>query len=517
LFVLVQDIKSLKKTIAGIEEKITPLQNRRDQTRSLKQELEIRLHETAQVFAQLTRESDSLEKELSFAKNESGTIHARIDILIQEKDLMTGEEQRIEQEKEQLETSIQNLGREEESLRTKVKSTEEELEKLQAESEQKRQQYFELRSGLDVLQERTRNLERRIQDSEIREQAIHKKIQESEQEIDRSEKEKSGLKKKVHNMGDQLRKINVEIASRENNLNQEESTFHQLQQHQSAQEKKLESLREKHENAKEERIKWEIKKAEKERDLVNCEESCWQELKKSIDEIKKEVEINESATPGIEKDLETAQDKLQRIGSVNLMAEEEYQSQKERYDFLMEQKQDLIDSIASTKEAIRKIDQESRTQFLKALTAVNQNFQDIFAILFEGGSAQIKLSDEDDPLESGIEVIAQPPGKRVQNLALLSGGEKTLTSLAFFFALFRYKPAPFCILDEVDAALDENNLERFLNLMKKIKHRTQFIIVTHNFKTMEVADYIYGTTMPEPNITSMYSVKLKNGKAVKES
>lgn len=517
LFALTQDIKALKETIAGIDEKLKPLQKRRDETRAAKQETETRITQAEQELAQLTRDNDSIDKELSFSKSESEKIQSHIDILIQEKEFMAEEEKRIKQKKDQLDTSIRDLGREEESLKEKVKQAEDKLEILQKESEQKRQHYFELRSALDVLKERILNLERRIQDSEKREQESLEKIDELAQEIDRSEKEKTGLKEKVHTMGEQLRKINEDVKDQENRLNQEESKFHHLQREQQEQEKKLESLREKHEAAKEERIKWEIKKAEKERDLVNCEESCWQELKKGIDEIKKEVSLDEATIQDVESQLDEAKEKLQRIGSVNLMAEEEYQSQKERFDFLMEQKQDLTDSIASTKEAIRKIDQESKTQFLKALTAVNQNFQDIFSILFEGGSAQIKLTDEEDPLESGIEVIAQPPGKRVQNLALLSGGEKSLTSLAFFFALFRYKPAPFCILDEVDAALDENNLVRFLNLMKKIKHRTQFIIVTHNFKTMEVADYIYGTTMSEPNITNVYSVKLKGGKAIKES
>ncbi|MFQ6108416.1 MAG: AAA family ATPase, partial [Candidatus Aminicenantales bacterium] len=146
---------------------------------------------------------------------------------------------------------------------------------------------------------------------------------------------------------------------------------------------------------------------------------------------------------------------------------------------------------------------------LKALAEVNTNLQEVFSLLFDGGRAELRLSDEVHPMESGVEIIAQPPGKKLQSLSLLSGGEKSLTSLAFFFALFRYRPTPFCILDEVDAALDDVNLERFLNLMKKIKERTQFILITHNLKTMEVADYIYGTTMAEPNITTLYSVKLE--------
>jgi len=147
--------------------------------------------------------------------------------------------------------------------------------------------------------------------------------------------------------------------------------------------------------------------------------------------------------------------------------------------------------------------------FLAALAEVNRNFQQVFTLLFNGGAAEVKLTEPETPMDSGVDIAAQPPGKKLQSLTLLSGGEKSLTSLAFLFALFRYKPTPFCLLDEVDAALDEVNLARFLELMKKLKTETQFIIVTHNYKTMEVADYIYGTTMSEPNITSIYSVKLE--------
>jgi chromosome segregation protein len=211
----------------------------------------------------------------------------------------------------------------------------------------------------------------------------------------------------------------------------------------------------------------------------------------------------------VEKELEEAREQLTRYKAVNLMAEEEYVEQKKRHEFLSKEQQDLRESIASTQAAINKIDEESKVQFLKAIEEVNSNFLEVFKSLFKGGNAEVKLLDVSNPLESGVEIVAQPPGKRVQNLSLLSGGEKSLTSLAFLFALFRYKPSPFCFLDEVDAALDDVNLARFLDLLNETKHQTQFVLVTHNYKTMEVADYIYGTTMEEPNITKVYSVKLE--------
>ncbi len=254
---------------------------------------------------------------------------------------------------------------------------------------------------------------------------------------------------------------------------------------------------------------WEIRKAEIDRDLVNLEETCWQELKKTLQEVKAEP-LSESEEEGdLEARLEEAKDKLQRYGAVNLMAEDEYREQKARHEFLVQQRKDLTDSISQTKEAIVMIDEESRTRFLTALAEINTYFQDLFTALFKGGSAEVKLTDEANPLESGVDVIAQPPGKKVQNMGLLSGGEKSLTSLAFLFALFKFKPTPFCILDEVDAALDEVNLVRFLDLMRAIKSDTQFIIITHNYRTMEVADYIYGTTMEEPNVTKVFSMKLE--------
>jgi chromosome segregation protein len=219
--------------------------------------------------------------------------------------------------------------------------------------------------------------------------------------------------------------------------------------------------------------------------------------------------VAEMGDDEVERDLEDSRETYNRFKAVNLMAEEEFLEQKTRYDFLVQQRQDLRDSINSTQEAIRKIDEESKVQFLKALEEVNRNFEEIFAALFKGGNAEVKLLEPDNPLESGVEIVAQPPGKRVQNLSLLSGGEKSLTSLAFLFALFRYRPSPFCFLDEVDAALDDVNLARFLDLLKTIKSQTQFILITHNYKTMEVADYIYGTTMPDPNITKLLSVKLE--------
>ncbi len=200
--------------------------------------------------------------------------------------------------------------------------------------------------------------------------------------------------------------------------------------------------------------------------------------------------------------------KIDRIGPVNMMAIDQSKELEERHLFLTGQRQDLIDSIAQTNEAIGKIDETTYARFREAFTAINANFQQTFSTLFGGGKAGLTLLDETDALESGIDIIASPPGKRLQNVMLLSGGEKALAAIALMFAIFRYKPSPFCLLDEIDAPLDDANIGRFVEMLRSMMDRTQFIIITHNRKTMEIANRLYGITMEEPGVSKLISIQL---------
>jgi chromosome segregation protein len=200
--------------------------------------------------------------------------------------------------------------------------------------------------------------------------------------------------------------------------------------------------------------------------------------------------------------------KIDRLGPVNMMAIEQFDELETRHTFLTTQRKDLLDSIASTHAAIEKIDETSKVRFREAFEAINRNFQATFSTLFGGGHAGITLLDEQDPLESGIDIVASPPGKRLQNVQLLSGGEKALTAISLMFAIFKYKPSPFCLLDEIDAPLDDANIGRFVEMLKGMLHHTQFILITHNRKTMEIADRLYGVTMEEPGVSKLISVRL---------
>ncbi|HTS34109.1 MAG TPA: chromosome segregation protein SMC [Candidatus Solibacter sp.] len=199
--------------------------------------------------------------------------------------------------------------------------------------------------------------------------------------------------------------------------------------------------------------------------------------------------------------------KLEAMGPVNMMALEEYKETAERHAFLETQRKDLISSIENTTATIKEIDQISRQKFEEAFTKINENFQATFKKLFGGGHAFMKLTDEENSAESGIDVVASPPGKRLQSVLLLSGGEKALTALALLVGIFQFAPSPFCILDEVDAPLDEANIGRFTELVREMSVQTQFVLITHSKKTMSIAPVLYGVTMQEPGVSKLVSVR----------
>jgi len=198
--------------------------------------------------------------------------------------------------------------------------------------------------------------------------------------------------------------------------------------------------------------------------------------------------------------------RVEAMGPVNMMALEEYNECEQRFSFLERERGDLMQSIADTQQTIGELDQISRQKFEEAFAIINTHFANAFQTLFGGGTGQMRLSEPDSSGEPGIDIATQPPGKRLQNVLLLSGGEKALAALALLIAVFRYQPSPFCILDEVDAPLDETNVGRFAQMITEMSADAQFIVVTHNRRTMERASVLYGITMQEPGVSKLVSV-----------
>ena len=244
-------------------------------------------------------------------------------------------------------------------------------------------------------------------------------------------------------------------------------------------------------------------------DLEHLETSCLHELNVEAAALRAEEGLERLEGEALSLEEEACRElrqKLEAMGPVNMMALEEYKETAERHGFLEAQRKDLTESIENTLQTIREIDQISRTKFDEAFARINENFAIVFSRLFGGGQAFLRLMDGENQAESGLEIVASPPGKKLQNVLLLSGGEKALTALSLLVGIFQYQPAPFCVLDEVDAALDETNVGRLADLLRGLAGDTQFLLVTHSKRMMQTADLIYGVTMQEPGVSRVVSV-----------
>ena len=270
----------------------------------------------------------------------------------------------------------------------------------------------------------------------------------------------------------------------------------------------LKTLRVDTQVTQEKRSHLEVELVRRQSDLRHLDETSRKELGITASEVAAEpagespVSVEES-----EERYQEVRARIEALGPVNSQALEEYEEAQHRYEFLNTQRQDLIDSIRDTEKAIQELDVESRRRFKEAFEAINGHFKELFKTLFGGGQGEMRLTDESNLAESGIDIMASPPGKRLQHIALLSGGEKSMTAMALLMSIFRYSPSPFCILDEVDAPLDEPNIQRLTRLIKEMSEDTQFIVITHAKRTMEAAQALYGVTMQEPGVSKLVSVK----------
>ncbi len=243
----------------------------------------------------------------------------------------------------------------------------------------------------------------------------------------------------------------------------------------------------------------------------HLEAACITELSVEASVLRAEEAIerlNPESLDVAEEETRAMRQRMEAMGPVNLMALEEYNEVLERHTFLEAQRKDLLESIENTQASIREIDEITRQKFDEAFAHINENFSKTFTKMFGGGMAHMKLTDQENAAESGIDIVASPPGKKMQSVLLLSGGEKALTALSLLVGIFQYQPSPFCVLDEVDAPLDETNVRRFANLLREMAQNTQFILITHSKQSMQVAGQIFGVTMQEPGVSKIVSVKM---------
>ena len=254
--------------------------------------------------------------------------------------------------------------------------------------------------------------------------------------------------------------------------------------------------------------KQEVKKSKIEYELEQIVNKMWEDYEITPNNLEKEYKKPENVAETSKK-VKSLRNQIKDLGSINIDSIEEYKQTKERYDFMCEQRLDLETSSTKLKKVIQDMTKIMKEQFDKNFKVINKNFGEVFKELFGGGKAQLILTDEENILECGIDIEAEPPGKKLQNMSLLSGGEKAFTAIALLFAILKINPAPFCVLDEIEAALDDVNVFRFADYIKKFTKDTQFLVITHRKGTMEAADTVYGITMEENGISKLLSMKLK--------
>jgi chromosome segregation protein len=341
-----------------------------------------------------------------------------------------------------------------------------------------------------------------LKSEETAQEARRREIEEATLKIRQLSQEQEELKSWIDNLKIELQEVRGEITNFSRLTEENSPRFEQFQNEERQIRQELASLKDEINNLKMQQLDLSFKK----KALLD---RVWSAYKLSPQDLEKCPPAQELEIDRLKEEIMTLREKLDSMGPVNLAAIEEQSELNERFDFLAHQQQDLLSAKDSLHKAIHKINRTARKLFVETFEEVKREFKDYFKLLFGSGDADVILTDEEDVLESGIEIIARPPGKKLQNINLLSGGEKALTAIALLFALLKVKPSPFCVLDEIDAALDESNVDRFSRALKDLTRDSQFLVITHNKKTIAMADVMYGITMEKSGISKIVSVKFQ--------
>ena len=390
-----------------------------------------------------------------------------------------------------------------------------ELERLEGQSATVGEEHAATRAELAGLEERHRGersamarLEQQFRETTNRRNAIAP-------EIARLGEARARLLANNIELDQQAALLAEQIAALEARVNEMASQDDGMREALRAGEEELKVLRANVQESQEKRSQIEVDLVRKQAELKFLDETIRKELNCGVEELAgaDEPVPDADTIAEAEQGCNDVRNRIESLGPVNAAAMEEYQEAQQRQEFLSAQRQDLIDSIRDTEKAIQDIDQVSRQKFAEAFEAINANFREIFQTLFGGGTGEMRLTDQENLADSGIEIVCSPPGKRLQNVLLLSGGEKALAAVALLMAIFRYQPSPFCIMDEVDAPLDEANIGRLTRLLHEMSHQTQFVVITHSKRTMEAAQSLYGVTMQEPGVSRLVSVRFHENAA----
>ena len=496
--VLVEQDRSLTERTQGFENlniEIASLEHDLDRLRSLQQ----------------TSEKDALAlgHEMRKLSDENNRANSRISVARLDLERLNRERERSVEQRERNRGAVSQKDEERVGRERALEAARQELDSAQTEATRVREEHSTLRADLAALEERHR--------------AASSALSRLEGQIRETRERRTHLGRDIERMGEHRARLlaeNIELDTKATALaelvEQTDAVALVLAEQEAARRAELHSsdealkvTRAAIESGHQRRGEIEVELVKRQSELKFLEETSRKELGLGLSEIAPEGEPgHEPDLAEVERGYNEVRGKIESLGPINSQALEEFEEAQARQDFLTAQRQDLLDSIRDTEKAIHEIDGISRVRFQEAFDAINENFRQAFQTLFGGGSGEMRLTDESNASESGIDIIASPPGKKLQNILLLSGGEKSMAAMALLMAIFKFQPSPFCVLDEVDAPLDEANIGRLTKLLKEMSVDTQFIIITHSKKTMESAQSMYGVTMQEAGISKLVSVRL---------
>jgi chromosome segregation protein len=485
-------------------------------------ELQARAERLRLELADKRRDADALQDERWKCQDELNDLDKAIFRLSQEMDQLTrlsrkisedilrfGKEHQHHQEQlSRIQEEILRSQQRREQVETLFKAKEEELKASEEELDAIREELAKLKTREGILQEEQRGLSREMERVEAYTKESHARLQKIQEDIAHARVKRIEIQEKSVLMREELKRFSKRLEEAEGAVNRADHARQAFHQTIKEEETRAESFRAGIDALRERIGRARMEQSEIRFKLDGLSETVREKYALELPAVFEQYVSPDFSAVEVREKVERKKTLRQRLGEVNLTAIKEHEALKERYQFITAQRQDLIDSIESLEAVIQKINKTSLERFMETLEQTNSKLKEVFPILFNGGTAGLKLLDETKPLESGILVEVQPPGKKLSHMGLLSGGEKALVAMALLFAIYMIKPSPFCLLDEVDAPLDEANIDRFNNLLKEIRPSSQIIMVTHNKKSMEIADRLIGVTMEKAGISKIVSVDI---------
>ena len=490
---LKQEIEKVSKEKEEYEESIEDLLEEITSIEQSSQEIQIEYATEKQRIESLEESILNLETRLESLKTESKQIEQTI--LENEKQKSTIKEKTMELEKE-----IEAISGEIQAFAEKDKENQKYIDDLNFE-------ITNLKISLSSFDESNNSMQEILERIETELQANTSKIESKQEQSKQVLEENEKLKKTIENLKQSIEQIKQEVSLSSETV--EKLKQEKIEKNNSITKTETE-IEEKYriiEEIKNQANKLEVKKSKIDVELEQIINKMWEDYEitpNTAGEYKKPNNIAETT-----KNVKNLREKIKELGSINIDSIEEYKQTKERYDYMCEQRLDLENSSNKLKKVIQDMTKIMKEQFEAQFKTINKNFGEVFKELFGGGKAELRLTDEEDILNCGIEIEVQPPGKKLQNMSLLSGGERAFTAIALLFAILKINPAPFCVLDEIEAALDDVNVYRFADYLKKFTQDTQFLVITHRKGTMEASDTVYGITMEESGISKLLSMKLE--------